>query len=456
MANKRIKDLTLVTVPTAGDMIALDGASTRAIVYTNLIGALARERLTANRNYYVRTDGIDTNTGLINSNVGAFLTLQKAYDTVVKTLDLAGFFVTINVADGTYTAGVTCNIPPFGSDAATHAVRFVGNTTTPANCIVSATSNHCFSCGDDNGGGSWIYVSGFELRTTTSGSGLYCTNGGSSLVGDIIRSGAIADYVIEGHHNSYPKKIGAWTIAGNCKGIGGSFSGCELVVYDGGSNGITMSGTPAFSIGAFNASGGTIYAAATFSGACTGVRGRADGGGHIITGSSSPTFLPGNAECVVSTGGMIDGYGAAIQGTTLNNAATAGDVGEVLTANLASGSATSLTTATAKTVISVSLTAGDWDVFGTIHFAAAATTNFTYMVASISQTNNTRDGAVDKENYIPGGAGTVPGASVPSSLSIGPTRISLASTTTIYLVASTAFTVSTMTAYGIIRARRCR
>jgi hypothetical protein len=43
--------------------------------------------LTANRTYYVRTDGSNANSGLANSPVGAFPTIQKAIDTVYGTLE---------------------------------------------------------------------------------------------------------------------------------------------------------------------------------------------------------------------------------------------------------------------------------------------------------------------------------------------------------------------------------
>src|SRR6185369_10759347 len=93
---------------------------------------MLREKLTANRTYYVATTGLDTNTGLA---VGTpFLTIQKAIDTAAG-LDLGIFTITINVADGTYTGGM---VPKTLVGAG--GIIISGNTTTPTNCIVAVTS----------------------------------------------------------------------------------------------------------------------------------------------------------------------------------------------------------------------------------------------------------------------------------------------------------------------------
>ena len=147
--------------------------------------------------------------------------------------------------------------------------------------------------------------------------------------------------------------------------------------------------------------------------------------------------------------------GALIVGTTTNDNATAGNVGEVLTASLAVGSATALTTATAKTIISMSLTAGDWDVTGVIDFKPAATTNTTLLLFGASSTNNTlgADDTYASTVFLTAGQVTTVG----DYRRVIPTqRFSLAGTTTIYLVGQATFTVSTQTGYGTIRARRMR
>jgi hypothetical protein len=92
-----------------------------------------REKLAANRTYYVRPDGNNANDGLANTAGGAFLTIQKAYDNIVDSLDVAGYLVYIMVADGTYAAGVDITKAWFGSGT----VLIRGNQTTPANVTVT-------------------------------------------------------------------------------------------------------------------------------------------------------------------------------------------------------------------------------------------------------------------------------------------------------------------------------
>jgi len=140
-------------------------------------------------------------------------------------------------------------------------------------------------------------------------------------------------------------------------------------------------------------------------------------------------------------------------GSATNDSANAGNIGELISASLASGSAVSLTTATAKTVTSISLTPGDWDVHGVVVSFPAGSTVVTLAAASISTTNNALT-ALGSEgvNYIAGGTPT----STLYSLPTGTVRISLSATTTVYLVAQLNFSVSTATAYGAISARRVR
>jgi hypothetical protein len=125
-----------------------------------------RERLTAARTYYVRTDGSDSNTGLVDSAGGAFLTPQKAADVIHQTLDLGGFQVTVYVAPGAYTSGVSVNGPFTGAGS----VQFVAEDYPE---VTSITANIGFEA---SRGAEFNVLGGFEFQCTSQC--LVATQGG--------------------------------------------------------------------------------------------------------------------------------------------------------------------------------------------------------------------------------------------------------------------------------------
>jgi hypothetical protein len=139
-------------------------------------------------------------------------------------------------------------------------------------------------------------------------------------------------------------------------------------------------------------------------------------------------------------------------GTTTNDNAVAGHVGEFVS-NSASG--VSVTSGTSFNAITISLTEGDWDVSGVIGFIAASTTVPTNLEVGINTTSATLPTLPPTgDNYQ--GINTTFATSSTNYIHVGPTRISIASTTTVYLVGNAVFTTSTMTAAGFMRARRIR
>lgn len=144
---------------------------------------------------------------------------------------------------------------------------------------------------------------------------------------------------------------------------------------------------------------------------------------------------------------------AGIVGTIAVGNANAGSVGEYISATVASGAAIALTTATVANVTSISLSAGDWDVDGVVDYTTAATTNITQLQHG-SSTTTAALGAQD--TFVSEGfAAMVPGA-ILLAYGIPTTRINVSTTTTVFLVAKATFTVSTLAAYGTLRARRVR
>lgn len=142
-----------------------------------------------------------------------------------------------------------------------------------------------------------------------------------------------------------------------------------------------------------------------------------------------------------------------IVGTTTNDSAAAGSVGEYIESVVTFASpTTTFVNVTDKNVTSISLTAGDWDVFGHVTTVPAGSTTTSTVKSGINTTTNTLPAA---ELRFQGDANST-GAGLSTTTICPPRRISVAGTTTVYLVTQVGFAVSTMSCCGIIWARRRR
>ncbi len=254
----------------------------------------AREVLPANRTYYVRTDGSNSNNGLSNTSGGAFLTLLKAAD-AIATLDFNGFTVTVQIGDGTYTG--TCVVPVTVGQSATSKLVFKGNTTMPGNVVISVTGGDCFS----SVAGARALIQDMELRTTTSGSGINAGGVGSELQWSNIRFGACAANQVLAQGGALATCVGNYSIVGNAVQHLNSDRGLIEI----GSKTVTLTGTPAFSVAFVNASQGHVRAFLnTYTGSATGSRYRAVLNGTINTFGAGATALPGDAVGTTATGGQ--------------------------------------------------------------------------------------------------------------------------------------------------------
>jgi hypothetical protein len=156
------------------------------------------------------------------------------------------------------------------------------------------------------------------------------------------------------------------------------------------------------------------------------------------------------------TAGVTGPATKVIVGTTTNDSATAGYVGEYVESRVVQGSAVALTTSTNANVTSISLTAGDWDVSGLIAFDGDSTTLVQNVIGGASTTSATLSGTLDYATLAFNSTGLALYTSQDPRIALPVLRFSLSSTTTVYLVAASRFSVSTHTAYGQISARRVR
>lgn len=144
-----------------------------------------------------------------------------------------------------------------------------------------------------------------------------------------------------------------------------------------------------------------------------------------------------------------------LPGTATNDNAATGYVGEYIQSVVVQGSPVSLTSGAGANITNISLTAGDWDVWGIVGFIPGSTTNYTLLIGSISTTSATAGtiGTFGRADHA-FGAGIVGGNN--NCFAIPTLRLSLSATTTVYIVVNSNFTVSTLSGYGSIGARRVR
>jgi hypothetical protein len=276
--------LTFLQTPSSANLAAAltDETGTGTVVFSSAI----REKLTGARTYYVRTDGSDSNTGLANSAGGAFLTLQKAYDVIVQTLDLGGYTVTIQQGTaGALTSGLAISSGPSGGLNVTLDLGGGSLTTTSANCV-QITGASAINLTVQNG----------TLAGVTSATTIYCgsplaqINTGASLTFGAAPGGGAHFYIVAGTCNVNV----AYSVTGAATYHYFAQTGGKII--NGAAN-CTLSGTLAFTTFAFCSAGSLISSfAATYSGGTiTGKRFDATNNGVINTFGGGANVFPGNA-----------------------------------------------------------------------------------------------------------------------------------------------------------------
>ena len=164
------------------------------------------------------------------------------------------------------------------------------------------------------------------------------------------------------------------------------------------------------------------------------------------TGGTTPVL---SLDSAITFPGTVTFSGTnGIIGTATNNNTVTGNVGEYISATI---SAVSLpTSGTWGDVSSISLTAGDWDVWIFYNIGANGATVTDSRLGISSTSGNTAPTFGDGQIQT----------SQPTSLWNGvaaiSNRFSLSGTTTVYFKASATYTAATPQAYGRIAARRVR
>lgn len=287
-------DVGLGNVNNTSDANKPISTATQAALDAKAAIASTREKLTASRTYYVRTDGSDSNTGLANTAGGAFLTIQMAVD-VAAAFDNGGFDITISVGPGTYTAGF--RLRSFVGSGRIIVIASAGDLTST---VISTTNAACVISEATTIGN--YKLQWFKLQTATAGYGIALYGGLNYLEFNNLNFGACATGHITAGSGSTISAAGAsYIISGGAPSHveasdGGLFRGQNCT--------ITLTGTPAFGVyAAGSRSGLALLFSSSFSGSATGTRYTASTAGGIFVNGAGANYLPGNAAGTVNSPG---------------------------------------------------------------------------------------------------------------------------------------------------------
>lgn len=253
-----------------------------------------REKLTATRNYYVRNDGNDANTGLVDNAGGAFLTFQKAVDVVSQLLDLNGQQVVINCTQTATFTGIINLKPCVGVNPAMPPRIYGLNFTFNAGGSKSINAENCghwdlrgFKV-TGGGGAVGVYVSGFSRINIVS------MNFGACGAGHV--------YALDGAIVTFD---GGDTISGNAT---------YFLFVDNGK--VIFAASPFLTFNPTNITftdfihvknGGVLkHSSGTFvdAGSVVGQRYEVHGNGVINTVGGGANYFPGNSAGAADTGGQ--------------------------------------------------------------------------------------------------------------------------------------------------------
>lgn len=176
----------------------------------------------------------------------------------------------------------------------------------------------------------------------------------------------------------------------------------------------------------------------------------------VNTGGGVPSFIAVWWDFFNSLASFVTGPGDRV-GFTDGSSAPAGDVGEYKNSVVQSGAAVALTTNTSANVLTLALTAGDWDVWGDIFYTGAASVAVFQIEGWIGTVSVTVPSPLPAPiTYLQDDGGALWAGVNPITVNGLRTRVSSATSVTLFLSTRTSFTTGTLAAYGQLQARRMR
>lgn len=277
-------------------------------------GGAAINTSSAGSGTFTVSAGNDTSgTGATQTATDAFITLQGAINYVQKNIDLSIYKLTIQAA-GAGGGGTSLykpaiiSFPCVGGNPAANVPSLViqGDTTTPSNCVISATTGTGYVFAAEQNAN--VTIQGFKISSTTNGGVGLKSDTGANLWWNAMDFGSMSGTGNTQHINAHAQGraycLGNYTISGSSK-IHMAAERMGFIEIN--SVTVTLSGTPGFT-GAFAYvdNKGTIYSGSvTFSGSATGPRHYAQNLGLLINPGGSVTYYPGDSAGTPSSAGSL-------------------------------------------------------------------------------------------------------------------------------------------------------
>jgi YD repeat-containing protein len=278
------------------DLAGTAGASLVGYPNGQSLQSVIRAPQTADVNYFVRTDGSDLNSGLINSPSGAFLTIQKAIDTAYNSLDFKKNKVIIHVADGTYSQPVSLmGRLQDARDSAAQPLQIIGNETTPANVVINPSTSYAVESQDH----AYVLLAGLTLQNPT-GILMMAAKYGMIEHRNCVLGACQNEKVMTFLHGTI-NAVGPTTVSGNCTSFVHATQ--DSVVSFSGQT-ITFSGSPVFSTYLWGINAAVVdVSSSTIVGTATGgITVHING---VLNVSSVTGKWTGGQAPLVETGGLI-------------------------------------------------------------------------------------------------------------------------------------------------------
>lgn len=362
------------------------GSTAVAISEATFGGSTGREPLSADRTYYVRSDGSDSNNGLANTSGGAFLTVQKAVDVIAASLDIAGKTVTVQIADGTYTGAVL--LKEVVGYSAPGCLVIKGNNSTPANVVISTTSATCFTASSIQA--IWD-IKDLKVQTTTSG---FCLDAKDATVrfGNL-NFGASVNAHIRAWSGGKILALSDYAVTG---GAAVHFQAIDFGIIDCSGRTVTFTGSLAFTWFVLGNTGAylALYTMTFSGGTITGSRFSLANGSSVFTNNDSLSYFPGNSVGVAVSGARYNALPAGTQVTLASGSIAAAtttpitDIPTFFSRILVQGRGISNATTTRQLMIQLSTDNGssyDTTAGNYTGFSVTGTTVATFAIASIIQ-----------------------------------------------------------------------